>query len=113
MTWLDDVIAVYGEPRVRVDTPVRRMRDDGGEYEKRCWVWFPAKRNHHIGIKRYRRWTNFEDRTTHSFWVVVVGSHLSSMPSVEWTTRTEPDDTVMGSLLALTGFLTTGIEVTA
>jgi hypothetical protein len=112
MEWLDGVIAYYGEPRVRVDEPVRN-RDDEGDYEKRCWVWFPSNKNHHISIKRYRRWDSFDDRTTYSYWVVDIGSHLPDMPSVTWRSRTEPDDELMDSLLAATGFLNTPVKVVA
>ena len=106
MTWLDDVIAVYGEPRLRWDDPDKavRQRDDEGEYVKRAWVWFPGNRNHHISIKRYSRWESFAERTTYDYWVITVGAHRVEMPSVEWATRTEPDDDLMRMLLQATGF---------
>lgn len=107
MTWLDDVIAAYGEPRVRVDEPSHRMRDDSGDYYKRCWVWFPSNANHNISIKEYRRWDDFKARTQYSYWVVRIASHLPTMPSVEWSSRTKPDDELMDQLMAMTGFLAT------
>jgi hypothetical protein len=103
MGWLDDVIAVYGKPRLRSNEPVR-MRDDEGIHEKSYWVWFPANKNHHISIKRYVRESN------NGHWVVDIGSHLPDMPSVCWRSRTEPDDELMDSLLDATGFLTTPVN---
>lgn len=112
MGWLDDVIAAYGEPAVRADEPQKIRRDNGTSW-RRCWVWFPGDpaRNHNIAIDEYRRWDDFKARTTYSYWVVNIGSHLTTMPSVEWSSRTEPDDELMDQLMALTGFLTTKTEV--
>jgi hypothetical protein len=98
-TWLDDVVAVYGEPRVSSDKYAEPplTRDDEGPCRTRFWVWFPSDRNHNISIKAYGDGLR----------VVAVRSHLRAMASVEWRGHTEPDDALMRSLLALTGFLST------
>lgn len=94
MTWLDDVNAAYGNPRMEAG-PIRRARfEDDPEHEITSRVWFPGNVNHCVQIKRYAR-----------SWVVTVGAH-SRMPHAEVTFRDEPTDEQMRAVLTLTGFCT-------
>lgn len=110
MSWLDDVIAVYGEPKVKPPTPEGvALEGDEGRYQRCAWVWFPAASNHCISIDTYpRRWRGFVDESgTYNYYVVRVGSHRKEVGHIEWRGRTEPDDDSMRKLLDVTGFLTT------
>lgn len=63
MTWLEDVIALYGEPQVKppADQPDGVLIGSG----RRCaWVWFPDGVNHALHITNYG-----------GHWETSVGSH--------------------------------------
>ena len=76
MTWLDDITAAIGEPRVCVDTEQRSVST-----YRRCWVWFPNNINHNIKIDREG-----------GRYVLGVGSHVRGAPQVEVTLAAEPTD---------------------
>jgi len=104
MTWLDDVVAVYGEPKIKPPTDAGwQMYGDGGSYVRWAYAWFPANQNHHISIDSFPLRT-FDG----AYFMVRIGSHLSSMASIELRSSTEPDDEQMRKLLDVTGFLSTG-----
>jgi hypothetical protein len=86
VSWLDDVIAVHGEPEMRWDQPL----DDRG------WLWFPGNVNHCISIKL---------RGRPAYWVAAITTHDGDKPTVEWRSRNEPTDDVMSLLLQASGFL--------
>lgn len=93
MTWLDDVKAAYGKPRLEAG-PIKRSRfEDDPEHEITSWVWFPNNINHCIRIKRYAK-----------SWVVTLSAHTRAVATAEITLFAEPTDELMRSLLALTGF---------
>lgn len=99
--WFDDVTAVYGQPRITSDgRPPAHLRDDDGDHIKQYWVWFPAGFNHNISIKDYG-----------NAWTVAIGSHLASMPRIDFRTRTAPTDELMRDLIRMTGFTGTATEV--
>lgn len=107
MTWVDDVVAVYGQPKLH-GGPVT-LRDEGNvPYRKTYWCWFPANRNHHIAIIEHRI-----VGSTDTYWEIQMGSHLRSMPRIEYTAYAEPTDELMRTLMGLVGFLSTTEAVTA
>jgi len=107
MSWVDDVVAVYGESKIH-GGPVQ-MRDEGNtRYDKTYWVWFPESRgrlNHNVAFEKRSHWANFETRTTYDVWTIHIRTHDSRKPSIEYNSRTEPTDELMRQLLDLTGFL--------
>lgn len=114
MSWIDDVVAVYGEPQVQPSTPAGiPLEGDEGRYRRRAYVWFPAATNHHVSIDTYTRREFDGGRPEYAYYVVRAGSHRRGMGSVEWRGRTEPDDESMRKLLDLIGFLTTVPAVSA
>jgi len=99
MSWLDDVIAVYGQPLIKPPAPEGvRLKGDHGRFLRRAWVWFPDNVNHHICIDCYGR-----DLSSYR---VHMGCHHLYLPLVEeiWYPA-EPTDDQMHELLKLTRFL--------
>lgn len=99
MTWLDDVIAAHGAPRLRPPDEGHRIHTDEGICISRSWVWFPGNKNHHVSIKAYP-----ERSGRNAYWVVRVGSHVTGKSDVEMRCHEEPDDKVMRQLLDLADF---------
>lgn len=107
MTWIDDVVAVYGEPKIH-GGPVELREEGNNRYHKTYWAWFPPDRgllNHSVAFERRSNWANFEERTTYDVWTILIRSHDSRKPDIEYASRVEPTDDLMRQLLDLTGFL--------
>jgi len=100
MSWLDDVVAAYGEPRLKASKPEGvQVRTDEGSPVRRFWVWFPGNRNHNVSIDAYP-----ERNGREAYWVVRVGSHVTGKSDVEMRCHEEPDDKLMRQLLDLADF---------
>ncbi len=50
--WIADIVAVWGEPRVKVEQPSTLIRERGALF-RRCWVWFPGASNHNVHLDQY------------------------------------------------------------
>lgn len=88
-TWLADVIARFGQPRVSPAPGGHRMRTEQGACQRSAWVWFPERVNHHVSIDRYGRWAT-----------ITVGSHARG-GTLEWTTYREPTSEMIRAMIAL------------
>jgi hypothetical protein len=83
-SWLDTVIAAYGEPKIAIATE-QILHTDEGRVGRRCWVWFPGDppRNHNVRIDR---------RLDGRGWILGIGCHLPNTVDVELRMANEPDE---------------------
>lgn len=102
MTWLDQVVAVYGRPRIAHEEPYR-MQDDAGNYHwRQSWVWFPGNINHHVLIREYRG-------SEPSLWKIEIGINARDRDRITYSTRITPLDFRILVLMDLVGFLHTPV----
>lgn len=89
--WVADIAAILGEPRVKVETPARSVRDEGTCW-RRCWVWFPGLSNHNISIDQYGK-----------CFVVNIACHCNHK-DITVRSVAEPSDEEMRLLMASVGW---------
>lgn len=93
MTWLEEVVAHRGSPKVDL-TDVQL-----GDRSRSCWVWFLNERNHSVTI----------DRFTAREWRAAANAPGRS---AIWTGDTEPADAQMRTLCATVGLIPLGGPLT-
>jgi len=96
--FVDSLVALYYEPRVKVETPTKRFDEGYGRHWRRCWVWFlevgaAGPRNHRIHI----------DQFGDDWWELGVGCHCSCK-QISIRSKTEPTDNEVLDALRLAGW---------
>lgn len=104
MTWMDivesELLARYGEPRIRPGDEPARLRGERGWCRRWAWVWFPGGVNHHLAVDRYEG----------DLYEVRAGHHGSkSLPlfytDISFWSQREPSASQVRAVLSLAGLL--------
>lgn len=98
-SWLQQIIATYGEPKITVNQPVSMLDEHENRYNRiGGWTWFPDpdRKNHSISIDHYE-WPGLR-------WRVNISSHTNK-PQLVCMLPSEPTDQIMVNLLQVTRFI--------